>query len=148
MHARRAIVNAAAAALNPLPTTGDRVYPGRTRPLDAATAPYLLVYARREQSASATMRGAARKLERRVDLVVEGIDTGTTDTDAVLDSIAEDVEAAIAADPTLGGTARDLELTSTDITVASDDAENRVVAIRITFAVAYMTAANDPATAV
>jgi hypothetical protein len=45
-------------------------------------------------------------------------------------------------------TARDLELTSTDIAVASDDAENRVVAIRITFAVAYMTAANDPTTAV
>lgn len=147
MHARRAIVNAAAAACAELQTTGSRVYPGRTRPLDANGEPHLLVYARQEQSASATMKGPERKLLRRLNLVVEGVDSATTDTDALVDQIAAEVEAALAADNTLGGLAKDLELASTEIVTSGDDAERRLVVIRLTFVVTYLTAANDPTAA-
>lgn len=148
MHARRAIMNAAATALNPLSITGSRVHPGRTRPIAANGEPYLLVYARQEQAAGATMKGAGRKLLRRLNLVVEGVDTGATDTDELLDQIAEQVEAALAADSTLGGTCKDLELAQTEIVPTTDDAERRIVVIRLTFAVVYMTVDTDPATAV
>lgn len=148
MHARRAIVNAAATAVTGLATTGSRVYPGRTRPVKAETAPHLLVYGRQETSTSATMRGAARKLARELRLTIEGVEASTTDTDELLDTIAEEVETAIAADPTLGGKCKDLWLIQTDIGPAGDDAaERRIAAIRLTFAVMYLTEANAPATA-
>ena len=146
MHARRAIVNAAAAACDLLATTGARVYPGRSWPLTAESAPYLLIYARQEQSASATMRGSARKLMRTCTLFVEGIETGVVDTDEVLDTIAEEVETAIAADHTLGGTCKELLLTQTDINVTEDDSARRIGVVRLTFTVTYLTEANAPAT--
>lgn len=147
MHARRAIVTAAAAALANLPTTGSRVYPGRSRPVTSEAAPHLLVYARQEQSGSDTMGGSSRKLMRQLVLSIEGIDTGATDDDAVVDSIAEEVEGALAADPTLGGTAKDFVITRTDITASTEDQERPVRTIVLQFSVFYRTAANDPTTA-
>ena len=49
-HARAAIVAAAVSALTGLSTTGSRVYPGRSAPASGASAPFLLVYGRAEQS--------------------------------------------------------------------------------------------------
>lgn len=146
MHARRAIVNAAAAALAYRPTTGDRVYPGRSWPVSGESPPYLLVYARQERIDSATMTSNARKTMRLLDLIVEGVDTAQTDTDERLDTIAEEVELALLADRTLGGTCKDMTLAQTDLTVTADDNERRIAAIRLRFVAMYLTAANDPTT--
>jgi len=147
MHARRQIVNAAAAALAGLASTGSRVYPGRDWPVSADSADYLLVYARQETSQSATMKGAARSLQRVVRLMVDGVTSSFADNDAQLDAIAEEVEAALAADPSLGGLAKDLFLASTEIVVTTGENERRLGRVRLEFAVIYYTAANAPGTA-
>jgi hypothetical protein len=146
MHVRRRIVNAAASALQGLGTTGSRVYAGRSWPLPTSADAYLLVYARQEQSESATMGAAARKLIRQLRLIVDGIDTRSADNDAILDTIAAEVEAALMADPTLGGTAKDLHISQTEMTVTADDNDRRVAHVRLEFSITYLTAANAPET--
>ena len=147
MHARRAIVNAAAAALANLPSTGARVYPGRAWPMAADGPPYLLVYARREQSQPLIMTASTRKLGRALTLIVDGIETGGTDDDAALDAIAAEVEAALAEDPSLGGAARDLWLTQTTLDVSPQDSERRIARVQLEFSVTYQTTAAAPETA-
>lgn len=145
-HARRSIVLAAVSALTGLATTGARVHAGRTWPVETAETPYLLIYARREQSGPFTMKGAARTVQRQLTLSIEGITAETTDSDATLDQIASEVETAMAADPTLGGACKDLFIDATDIE-ARADSDYRTGRIRLDFSVTYYTAANAPDTA-
>ena len=147
MHVRRQIVNAAATALQGLATTGTRVYAGRSWPVPSSASAYLLVYARQEQSASATTGGAARKLLRQMRLIVEGIDSRAADDDAILDTIAAEVETALMADPTLSGEAKDIHLVQTDMIVTADDNDRRIAQVRLEFTATYLTAANAPETA-
>lgn len=144
-HARRLIVRAAKAALTDLATTAARVFEGRAAPKAAADAPFLLVYARPEASAPATARGPARKLQRELTLAVEGVaaESGAEAGDALLDTIALEVERALAGDPTLGGACTDLWLVRTD-PEARAEGEHRTGRIRLEFTVVYFTAANAP----
>lgn len=143
MHARRRIVLAAVAALTGLPSTGARVHAGRAAPAPVASTPYLLVYARQEQSASATMRGPGRKLQRELTLAVEAVTASADDDDALADTIALEVEAALAANPTLGGVCGDLYLASTALD-ARHEGESRTGRVRLEFTVTYFTAADRP----
>lgn len=143
LHARRRIVLAAVTALTGLPTTGDRVKPGRAAPMPVASTPYLLVYARPERSASLTMKGPGRKLQRELTLAVEAVMGSADDNDEQSDTIALEVEQALAADPTLGGVCRDLVLSST-LPDASAEGETRVGRTRFEFIVTYFTAADRP----
>lgn len=145
LHARRLIVLAAKARLTGLATTGSSVFEGLAGPKAAAATPYLLVYARPEQSGPLTMKGAARKLQRELTLAIEGVtaESGTDAGDALLDVIAAEVETALAGEPTLGGACSDLYLSRTDPN-ARAEGEHRTGRIRLEFIVTYFTAANAP----
>lgn len=146
-HARATIVAAAVTALGNLTTTGTRVHAGRTTPMPAASSPFLLVYGRSEQSQPLTMQGANRRLQRELVLVVEGVSGETGDVDDTQNAIALEVEAALAADPTLGGTCRDLYIAATQIN-AQVDGETRLGLVRLEFQVLYHTVATVPGTGV
>jgi hypothetical protein len=146
VHARRSIVAAAVAVLTGLPTTGTRVKPGRAAPMPVAQAPYLLVYGRIERSAPITI-GRGRKLQRELTLRVEAVTASADDSDDQVDQIAAEVEAALAADPTLGGRAKDLWLATTDLD-ARAEGEARTGRARLEFTVSYHTVAAAPDQAV
>lgn len=146
-HARAAIVAAAVAALTGLATTGARVHPGRSAPKSAGAQPYLLVYGRGEQSTPITMAGPNRKLQRELLLVVEGVAGEAADADDTQNSMALEIETALAADPTLGGTARDLYLSRTTIN-AQVEGETRLGLLRLEFSLFYQTVATAPGTIV
>lgn len=145
MHAAWQIVLAAKQRLLGLATTGDSVHIGRSTPMSIARAPFLLVFARPDQSAPIAGSGASRKLQRDLTLAIEGV-VGECDDEAgeaLVWQIAAEIEAALAGDPTLGGTCRDLFLTSTDPN-ARAEGESRTGRIRLEFTIRYFTAANAP----
>jgi hypothetical protein len=146
-HARATIVAAAVTALTGLTTTGARVHAGRAAPFSVASSPFLLVYGRSEQSGPMTMVGANRRMQRELVLVVEGVAGETGDVDDTQNTIALEVETALAADPTLGGKCRDLYLSRTEIN-ARAGGETRLGLVRLEFAVVYHTVATAPGTAV
>lgn len=149
LHARRAIVRAVVQKLGAIAAATGGVHEGRARPKAASSAPYLLVYARPEQSAPLTARGPARKLQRELTLAVEIVtaESGTPDGDALLDAFALEIEVALANDPTLGGACSALVLTST-APVVNAQGELQIGRSRLEFAVTYYTAANAPHQAV
>lgn len=147
LHARERIVQAAALAVAGLPSTGARVFPGRSWPMAASEPHHLLLYAREEASQGMTANGPARRLGRQVELTIESVLNGGADTDAPLNRSALEIETAIAADPTLGGVARDLVLARTTIT-ATSEGERRKAVLQLVFLVTYHTAANAPGVAI
>lgn len=141
-HARRFIVLAAVAQLGQVPGV-TAVRAGRAAPLPAATAPYLLVYARREDSRSTTLDDDDRRLQRELALYVDIVTASADDDDALADGLALEVEKAMAADTTLGGLVKDLELRRTDLD-ARAEGETRTGRARLEFAVEYHTSAARP----
>jgi hypothetical protein len=144
MHARRRIVLAVVTALETLVAAGTvkTVRPGRAAPAPVATAPYLLVYARQERSASELLDDD-RCLQRDLVLAVEAVFASAEDSDAAGDDIALAVEQSLAADDTLGGLVKDIELVRTDLD-ARAEGETRLGRVRLEFAVQYFTAAGRP----
>jgi len=93
-HARTELRERVVARLTGLPTTGDRVYHGRTRPLKEGHEPTLLVYAFNEQSGR-PIEGNPASLGRTLMMVVEGRVSHSSVPDDLLDQIASEVEGAL-----------------------------------------------------
>lgn len=144
VHVRTQIRNAAVAALIGLPTTADRVYSGRTRPLPKDHLPTLLVYVTEERSDSGAMGGA---LARAPVLSIEGRMVGADDLEDLLDGIALEVEPAIVARPLLAGLVKEITLTSTRITVVSPG-ESHSGEIRLEYRLQYWTQEEAPGVAI
>lgn len=144
-HVRTQIRDAAIAKLSGLATTGSRVFGGRpeTRPLQESDLPGLLVYTAEEESAAESGTIGTRRLMRTCQLVVHGFAQGTGDVDKTLDTIAKEVEAALAADPTLGGRAKDLVIASTT-KESADDAAQPAWTVRLSFVCEYSTREDIP----
>lgn len=133
-HARTEIRNAVVACLTGLPTTGDRVYAGRTRPLKAEHQPTLLVYTVNEQS-QRPMDGNPAALGRSLVLVVEGRVSEAEPPDDLLDVIAAEVEAKLSdAEDVLD--AFDIMLQSTAVEVNSNG-ERHLGEINLVFIIRY-----------
>jgi hypothetical protein len=152
LHARRQIVLAAVAALKGAVTgVAGRVFDGRSEPIHTTQKPYLLVYGRQEESRDIAALdddgdgdgSGGRRLQRALTLAIDGVDKSDADTDAELDALALAVEQALAADPTLGGVARDVVLARTDLN-ARAEGETRTGRVRLEFDVEYHTAARRP----
>lgn len=111
-HIRQRIREAAELRLAGLATTGDRVFKHH-RALAAGDYPALRVTTWNETAELHAM-GRPPVLMRTIDLVVEAWATGGDDLEDVLDTIAAEVEAAVAADDTFGGLAEDATLASTE----------------------------------
>jgi hypothetical protein len=142
-HVRQQIRDYVATGLAGLATTGDRVYVGRTRALPKGHPPCLLIYTRSE-TAQRAVRGVPPKLERPVTLHVEGRVQTAGVPDDLLDQIALEIEAGIAAlidYPTakfFGGLVQNVEFTGTEIVVEADG-ESHNGGVRLEYAVTYRT---------
>lgn len=100
-HGRKQIRDAAKTQLTALATTGARVFAGRVEPLSAAECPGLNVRVSSETTREDLITLYEDDAPREVQILVEGyVNAGGEDA---LDQIALEVEAALEADPTIGG---------------------------------------------
>lgn len=83
-------------------------------------------------------RTAPREEARETQLIIEGIVVGASSSAVAdsLDDLAEQVEAALAADDTFGGKAEESYLVSTDLEVMEDGAKT-IGLVRLTYAARY-----------
>lgn len=142
-HVREQIRDAVVTACTGLTTTGTRVYRERLYQLRAADLPGLRIYCGAEQVEPDRL-GAIHGQQRDMDLMVEGLARATSDLDETLDDIAAEVEAALAADVTLGGKAKVLYLAGIDDPEQSDEGEVPAGLVRLKFRVQYRTLNTTP----
>lgn len=141
-HLRTQVRNAVSTIVTGLPTTADRVYVGRTRPLPTNHDASLLIYTPSETS----RRGVAGRppiLERSVMLVIEGRVSMAGLPDDTLDQIAAEVEAAMASDPSLGGLAYNMQFQATEVDTKTEG-DRHLGGIRLAYLVTYRTAEGLP----
>lgn len=135
-HPRQEIRHAVAAQLVNKTAAGDRVFKTRVLPY-RREFPALAVYTPTENVKTDT-DSAPRELERSPELVVEGAAqvTSAENADDVLDALAWEIEQALHADPTFGGTAADSRLVSSELDVFPEG-EQMVGIVKLTYAVTY-----------
>jgi len=144
-HVRKQIRDAIVTALTGLTTTGSNVFRSRIYPLESSKLPGLCIFTRSEAVEFDTLT-ISRSINRVLDVSVEAYVSATTDYDNTLDTIAVEVEEALAADVTLGGLSKDMQTTAFEVDF-SGDGEQPVAVGRFTVTVQYRTAENDVETA-
>lgn len=142
-HVREQIRDAVVTACTGLATTGARVYKERLYQLRPADLPGLRIYCGAEQVEPDRL-GAVHGQSRDMDLIVEGLARATADLDETLDDITAEVEAALAADVTLGGTCKFLHLAAIDDPEQFDDSDQPAGLVRMKFRVQYRTLNTTP----
>ncbi len=145
-HVRKQIRDAVITAVTGLTTTGSNVFRSRIYPLEQTKLPGLCVFTRSEVVEFDTLT-ISRSVSRVLDVIIEGYVSATSNYDDTLDQIAVEVEEALAADVTLGGLAKDTQVTAFEADF-SGDGEQPVAVGRFTVTVQYRTAENDVETAV
>lgn len=145
-HVRKQIRDAVITAVTGLTTTGSNVFRSRIYPLEQTKLPGLCVFTRSETVDFDTLT-ISRSVGRVLDVIIEGYVSATANYDDTLDQIAVEVEEALAADVTLGGLAKDTQVTAFEADF-SGDGEQPVAVGRFTVTVQYRTAENDVETAV
>jgi hypothetical protein len=144
-HVRKQIRDAIVTAVTGLATTGSNVFRSRVYPLEGGKLPGLCVYTRSEAVEFDTLT-ISRSVMRRLDVMVEAYVKSVINYDNTLDTIAVEVEEALASDVTLGGLSKDLQVTAFEADFAGDG-EQTVAVGRFTVEVVYRTAENDVETA-
>ena len=144
-HVRQQIRDDIVSTLTGLTTTGSNVFRSRIFPLEETNLPALCIYTKSETSEYDTI-GLPRSVNRVLDVAVEAYVKGVSNYDNTLDTIAVEVEEAIAADITLGGVAKDAKITAFEADFAGDG-EQPVAVGRFTVTVEYRTVENDVETA-
>jgi len=139
-HVRQQIREAAATLLTGLTTTGIRVSQSRMRPRADALLPALLIETNEEQITPNTI---GTNLQRDLTLTVRGVAKATSNLDDTLDTIASEVETAIAGGSTFSGLAAQTALQR--ITVDFDDSTDKPVGVvALDYLVTYFTNAGTP----
>ena len=139
-HVRKQIRDHVITTVTGLTTTGTRVFASRVYPNEAAKLPLLCVYSLNEASELIAMNG--NQLLRSLEIVVEGYAKAKTNLDDTLDTIAKEVEEALAIDPTRGGLAHKTVINDTEISL-SEEGEQPIGVIRMRFQVDYVTTSGD-----
>ena len=145
-HVRQQIRERIAANVTGLTTTGSNVFASRVYNISTSELPALLVYAISESSERDSFL-SSNGLERSVDILVEGYATTSANLDSVLDTIAAEVETAVAGDPTCNGLCKDIVLSNTDVDL-TPDGQKPVGSIKLTFECTYRTTTVAPETAI
>jgi hypothetical protein len=145
-HVRQQIREKIGATLTGLTTTGSNVFESRVYPLENANLPALIIYTK-EESSEPIVIGTQRVMSRELSVVVEGYAKATSNFDDTIDTISKEVEAAIAADRTLDGLAKDTYLESTEIEFNSEG-EKPLGYVSLTFLTNYYVKENAPDVAV
>ena len=143
-HVRQQIRSAIVTALTGLTTTGSNVFRSRIYPLESGKLPGLC-FTRSEAVEFDTLT-ITRSIGRVLEVSVEAYVSATANYDNTLDTIAVEVEEALAADVTLGGLSKDVQVTAFEADF-SGDGEQPVAVGRFTVTVQYRTAENDVETA-
>lgn len=139
-HVRQQIREAAATALTGLATTGSRVSQSRMRPRADSALPALLVETNDESLTPHTV-GAA--YQRDLTLSVRGIAKAVANVDDTLDTIASEIEVALAGAPTLGGLCAPVQLQR--VSIEFDDSTDKPVGvITLDYQATYFTSAGNP----
>ena len=145
-HVRQTIRDNVATTLTGLTTTGDNVYKTRLFPLGDSKLPGLCIYTRNEATSNSTITPPRTQI-RNLNVTVEAYVKGTSSIDDTLDTIAVEVEQALAIDLTRGGNAKDTRVTSFEVDYDGEGDQSNGVA-RFTITVDYVTLENDVETAV
>ena len=145
-HVRQSIRERIASNVTGLSTTGSNVFQSRVYDMQGSELPGLLVYSLSEDSERDSFIGT-NGLNRVLEVVVEGYAKASANLDDTLDTISEEVEAAIAADPTCNSLAKDLALTGTEIEF-NGDGETPMGTVRLSYSVVYRTTTTAPGTAI
>jgi hypothetical protein len=145
-HVRQQIREKIGATLTGLTTTGSNVFESRVYPLENANLPALIIYTK-EESSEPIVIGTQRVMSRELAVVVEGYAKATSNFDDTIDTISKEVEAAIAADRTLDGLAKDTYLESTEIEFNAEG-EKPLGYVSLTFLTNYYVKENAPDVAV
>ncbi len=143
-HVREQIRKAIATAVTGLATTGANVSSSRVYPHDTLPSLVVLVDGDVVQTELGTMD---RKQDRLLSVSVAARAKGTAAVDDTLDTICAEVEAALAADITLGGLAKDLWLSNTAI--GFDGASDQPTGLAtMSYSVEYRVAEGAPTVAI
>ena len=145
-HIRQQIREKFGTTLTGLTTTGSNVFESRVYPLENASLPALIIYTKSETSEPIVI-GTQRLMSRDLLVVVECYAKATSNFDDTIDTISKEVEAAIAADRTLDGLAKDTYLESTEIEFNSEG-EKPLGYVSLTFLTNYYVKENAPDVAV
>jgi hypothetical protein len=120
-HIRKQIRDAFASAVTGLTTTGANVFIASTEPTAVANLPALIINTPDDDREGSS--GPPPRTHQRV-LTIQVIGQALqADSLNVLDTIAAEVETAVAADITLGGICKDLLLNSTEIALTGESAQ-------------------------
>ncbi len=138
-HKRTSIRNNVTTALTGLTTTGSNVFESRIYPNELAKLPLLNVYSNTETSELSSIG----KIERNLEIMVEGFAKATANIDEALDVIAKEVEVALATDLTRGGHAKETFLTNTEYEL-ENIGNQQLGVIKMTFNVHYITTKINP----
>ena len=136
-HVRKQIRDAIITALTGLSTTGSNVFRSRIYPLESNKIPGLCVFSKSEATTFDTLT-RPRSVNRVLEIGVEAYVKATSNYDNTLDTIAVEVEEAIASDVTLGSLAKDTQVTSFEADF-SGEGEQPVAIGRFTVEVIYRT---------
>ena len=135
MHKRKQIRDQVETVLTGLTTTGANVFASRVYPLQASQLPGLLIYTEEEESEP----GGSGAINRMLSLAIEGhVKAVGGVIDDTLDTIAEEVEAAIDEDRSLNGLAVYAYIASTEIEFDAES-EKPVGIIIMKFMINYRT---------
>lgn len=141
MHGRKQIREYVKELLTGLPTTGDRVEIGRTRPLATNFQPTLLIYTV-EESSNREFDGNPAALGRTLQLVVDGRVSDPSVPDDILDQIALEVEDRMRTKPKFEGLIFDQYLTGTTLEVRAEGTSHLGV-VRMEFRIRYSDPEED-----
>jgi len=138
-HKRTSIRNNVTTTLTGLTTTGSNVFESRIYPNELSKLPLLNIYSNSETSELLSIG----KIERNVEIMVEGFAKATANVDEALDTIAKEVEIALATDLTRGGHAKETYLTNTEYEL-ENIGNQQLGVIKMTFNVQYITTKINP----
>jgi hypothetical protein len=140
-HVRKLIRDNIKTVLTGLTTTGSNVFQTRLFPIEEGNMPALCIYTKTEVTDYSSMT-PPRTQYRTLEIAVEAYVKGTSLLDNSIDTIAVEVEEALATDLTRGGNAKDTLITGVEIDY-SPDGEQSVGIARFTVQVVYVTLEND-----
>lgn len=140
-HLRRQIRDAIVTAVTGLTTTGSRVYAGRVYGLQNTELPCLRVYSADEEDAIFSL-GVNRRIERKLDMVIEAVFKDTTSLDDKGDLILKEVEIALGPGAALGG-GKYAHLARVEME-RDGDGDQPAALMRMTFQIPYYTAHGVP----
>ena len=145
-HMRTQIRGAAAtllAGITALASGSDSLFAARTDAIGADLLPALAVSTADESTQGVTSPGAARVVQREVQLVVEAVVRENDTYAETLDGLCKEVEALLAANMSLGVGAKWIDPPETNIEFDGRASVTFAVAV-MTFRVVYFTAQNAP----